>query len=408
MLAAAAGCGCCWLRLMMMLLTNSRGTTVVTITTTTTTTTTLKFQFQIMPQLPGYRSNKPVYGNTRHVMKYFEGQRFVLDGPESKFSARRIMDDQSATGLIIGMGGPYHSLQPPKKYFNTEGRPQVLCFQAFFKEAVHESALENHRVHKCDIFYYTEDDSIEITERKFENSGMPQGNFMKRHQVPKDEDSFFTLDDLVIGEPVTFYTRTFQIIDANSQTKAFLEARNQAKFGPNSPTQAPGSDYPEDKYEADRSMASWDPDMRYNITANPTRVFAEAMLGKTCDNTGRAGFLKYDRKVLRFVCVWDDRESLYGDVQQFKLHYYLTDDTFEFISVFGANSGRDPSPLMLKRNKVPKDVKDLDLGFYTWEDLAIGASVNVYTRQLLLVDADSVGEGMGGGQTYSVKWGNTS
>ena len=63
---------------------------------------------------------------------------------------------------------------------------------------------------------------------------------------------------------------------------------------------------------------------------------------------------------------------------------------------------------MLKRNKVPKDVKDLDLGFYTWEDLAIGASVNVYTRQLLLVDADSVGEGMGGGQTYSVKWGNTS
>ena len=114
------------------------------------------------------------------------------------------------------------------------------------------------------------------------------------------------------------------------------------------------------------------------------------MLGKTCDNTGRAGFLKYDRKVLRFVCIWDDRESLYGDVQQFKLHYYLTDDTFEVISVFGANSGRAGTPMLLKRNKVPKDVKDLSLGFYTWQDLCIGAVVNVYTRQLLLVDADNV------------------
>ena len=46
-----------------------------------------------------------------------------------------------------------------------EGRPQVLCFQAFFKESVHESTVESERVHKCDIFYYTEDDSIEITER---------------------------------------------------------------------------------------------------------------------------------------------------------------------------------------------------------------------------------------------------
>ena len=351
----------------------------------------------IMPQLPGYRSNKPAYGNTRHVMKYFEGQRFVLDGPESKFSAQKIMDDQSATGLIIGMGGPYHSLQPPKKYFNTKGRPQVLCFQAFFKESVHESTVESERVHKCDIFYYTEDDSIEITERKFENSGMPQGNFMKRHQVPKDEDSFFTLDDLVIGQPITFYNRTFQVIDANSQTKAFLDERSAAQFGPDSPERAAAAArlidreaFPEDRYEAHRSLASWDADTKYNIQKNPTRVFAEAMLGKTCDNTGRAGFLKYDRKVLRFVCIWDDRESLYGDVQQFKLHYYLTDDTFEVISVFGANSGRAGTPMLLKRNKVPKNVKDLSLGFYTWQDLCIGAVVNVYTRQLLLVDADNV------------------
>lgn len=51
------------------------------------------------------------------------------------------------------------------------------------------------------------------------------------------------------------------------------------------------------------------------------KVFAEATLGNTVDNSKRAGFIKYDRKVLRFQAVWDDRESLYGDLQRFEVKY---------------------------------------------------------------------------------------
>ena len=34
-------------------------------------------------------------------------------------------------------------------------------------------------------------------------------------------------------------------------------------------------------------------------------------------------FLDNDRKVLRFFCVWDDRDALYGDRRPYVIHYYL-------------------------------------------------------------------------------------
>jgi hypothetical protein len=66
-------------------------------------------------------------------------------------------------------------------------------------EAVHDSYLENFRVRRCEIYYYLEDDSMQIVEPKQENSGVPQGNFMKRHRVPKSEDDYFTIQDIEVG-----------------------------------------------------------------------------------------------------------------------------------------------------------------------------------------------------------------
>lgn len=66
------------------------------------------------------------------------------------------------------------------------------------------------------------------------------------------------------------------------------------------------------------------PTIKYNPPGNhdaqnDMKVFAEATLGNTVDNSKRAGFIKYDRNVLRFQAVWDDRESLYGDIQRFEV-----------------------------------------------------------------------------------------
>ena len=45
----------------------------------------------------------------------------------------------------------------------------------------------------------------------------------------------------------------------------------------------------------------------------------------------RQRFLAFNRKVLRFYCLWDDRHSIYGERRPFILHFYLEDDTVEVL-----------------------------------------------------------------------------
>ena len=46
---------------------------------------------------------------------------------------------------------------------------QVLRFDAYFKQTVHESASEHFRIREVRIFYYLEDDSISVVEPLVEN-----------------------------------------------------------------------------------------------------------------------------------------------------------------------------------------------------------------------------------------------
>lgn len=66
---------------------------------------------------------------------------------------------------------------------------QVLRLYGYFKESVVESRLENFRIRKVTIFYYLEDRSIMITEPKMVNSGTPQGSFLNRQLVIKQDGS---------------------------------------------------------------------------------------------------------------------------------------------------------------------------------------------------------------------------
>jgi hypothetical protein len=67
-------------------------------------------------------------------------------------------------------------------------------------------------------------------------------------------------------------------------------------------------------------------------------------------------FLDHDRHVLRFNCVWDDRDTKFGELRRFKLHYYLADDTIELLEVLPPNSGRDSGSVFLTRQKLPMDI----------------------------------------------------
>ena len=116
--------------------------------------------------------------------------------------------------------------------------------------------------------------------------------------------------------------------------------------------------------------------------------FAEARLGNTVNNTTRSGFLEYDRKVLRFDCLWDDRQALYGDLQRFTLVYYLADDTLEMLTVLGPNCGRDPFKKMVKRGKLSKSINQPNGPYWHWSEIDVGSVINVYSRNLLVVAGD--------------------
>lgn len=218
---------------------------------------------------------------------------------------------------------------------------RVLRFYGYFKEAVAESPAENHRARRVVVCYHLADGTLQVTEPKQDNSGIAQGVFVRRHQVPRDGGGAGSTgaggagaagvigpDDLRVGAAVVVYGRALQLVDADAFTRAWYEANARAP-------QAPASVYPADPVDAHRAKfgltgaaAAQPPAKRGNDLA----TFAEARLGKPSHLIGgdRLGqFLAHSGRVLRFWCAWDARGAMYGDRRPYVLHYYLEDDSVE-------------------------------------------------------------------------------
>ncbi|XP_058391670.1 EF-hand domain-containing family member C2 isoform X2 [Diceros bicornis minor] len=281
---------------------------------------------------------------------------------------------------------------------------QVLSFDAYLEDEVADKSQENYRIRRYKIYFYLEDDTIQVNEPELKNSGLPQGTFIRRHRIslpPPDEDQFYTLYHFNISIDVVFYGRTFKIYDCDTFTKNFLKKMG-VKLNP------PGQ-CPEDPYMKMR---------REKLD------FVEPLRPYESFDTLKQ-FLNYDRKVLRFFCLWDDSASLFGDRRELILHYFLSDDTIEIKEVLPHNTGRNAMPLFLQRGKLPKygppgiyqpgEVTDrivlnvygglvenrvdgylldkyqlgkLNQEFYKDSDLSIGTTINVWGRKVLLCDCD--------------------
>ncbi|XP_034429183.1 EF-hand domain-containing family member C2 [Hippoglossus hippoglossus] len=278
---------------------------------------------------------------------------------------------------------------------------QVLCFEAYFEEAVHGVQGEMNKVRECKIYFYLEDDTMQVVEPNLKYTALPQGIFIGRQRVPlppPDDDQFYSAFHFNINQQMVLFSRTFTVTSCDSFTRNFL-----SKLGVilNEPATVP-----EDPYSKLREQIE---------TMNPYRPLERHDTLKQ--------FLDYDRQVLRFRCFWDDTESMFGDTQDFTLHYFLSDDTIEILGVPVPNSGRDNTPKFLRRCKLPKHgpahmklpghVTDRTMlnvidsksrgqrfildstkagafheEFYKDIDLTVGGEVNVFGRRFLLIDSD--------------------
>uniref|UniRef100_A0A8B9XI35 EF-hand domain-containing family member C2 n=1 Tax=Bos mutus grunniens TaxID=30521 RepID=A0A8B9XI35_BOSMU len=281
---------------------------------------------------------------------------------------------------------------------------QVLSFDAYLEDEVPDKSQENYRIRRYKIYFYLEDDTVEVNEPVLQNSGLPQGIFIRRHRIslpPPNEDQFYTVHHFNVNTDIVFYGRTFKIYDCDAFTKNFL-TKIGVKLNP--PGQCPEDPYMKTRREKLDCMEPICPYESFDTLKQ---------------------FLEYDRKVLRFFCVWDDSGSVFGDRRELILHYFLSDDTIEIKEVLPHNSGRDAMSLFLQRRKLPKygppgvyqpgqltdrtvlnvyggysqtrvygflldkyQLGKLDQEFYKDTDLSIGTTINVWGRKVLLCDCD--------------------
>jgi Ca2+-binding EF-hand superfamily protein len=256
---------------------------------------------------------------------------------------------------------------------------------AYFQEPVVENPNENFRIRKCTIFYYLDDDTLHITEKRIENSGLTQGVFLKRHQVPKEGGGNYTYRDLNLGMNLDVYGRVFRVIDCDEFTRKFFNNEglqlNQAER------------YPDDTFAHTRAMI--------NMKQTPPdeaeqKEYVEVLRGGGNPNKALAEFLDNDRKVLSYKILWND--NAYDGGQKFYvLNFFLSDNCVEVKEINEQNTGRFPFPMLMKKQKLAKQpimthCPGMSLRkeeFYMPQDLLIGTQLDVYGRKVMIYDCDA-------------------
>lgn len=185
----------------------------------------------------------------------------------------------------------------------------------------------------------------------------------------------------------------FRIVDADANSRNYL----QNTFGFTEPAAIP---IPIDSYsEYRKTMEPGRDDAwgKFHSKKSDSKTFNEALLGHSVDNNGREGFNKYGNQTLKFRCIWDDTQHLYGDVIEFCLSYYLADDSIEVVSIPSAITKEKNRMKLLKRSRLPKNFhQTMSLGtraaqeaFFHWSDFYVGLKLEVFGRSLIIADADN-------------------
>uniref|UniRef100_A0A673CUK6 EF-hand domain (C-terminal) containing 1 n=1 Tax=Sphaeramia orbicularis TaxID=375764 RepID=A0A673CUK6_9TELE len=249
---------------------------------------------------------------------------------------------------------------------------KVLRFYAYFEENVLYSPDEEYRIRPVVINYFLEDDTMCISEPAVENSGMPHGKRIKRQHLPKNEQgAHYRWTDLNLGIDLEVYGVKYHITHCDDFTKEFMESEG---INLNDPVSMPVDPYTEHRRK---------PLLSHTTPSDFDRLHQ---------------FLTMDRKVLRFFALWDD--SHYGETRPVTITYFLVDDTVE-IREADAPNGRIPFPVLMRRQRLPKKLKEspfptcvLEVSkeevdeYYSPKDFHVGQTITLLGRHFQLCDCD--------------------
>jgi hypothetical protein len=130
---------------------------------------------------------------------------------------------------------------------------KVLCFHGYFKETLHELNRIPYQVRKVKIFYYLEDGTMQVSEPKTSNSGIPQGCLVSRQRIPRPPPhqlEFLTLLDLNVDQPIQLFDRCYLITGCDLFTRDFLNRCGIAVAECQQPPADPGDELRKQQYIA--------------------------------------------------------------------------------------------------------------------------------------------------------------
>ena len=305
----------------------------------------------------------------------------------------------------------------------------VLNFKVFFQEGVHESREENFRVRTFQMNYFPADETMNITEDKSENSGLPQGDFVKKTKIPKPatkenrssytftstannmmgtarpkSSDYYGPKDFQVGNEINIYGRIFKIYDADKYTRDFY--REKLDILLNDPAPVPKNKI--DHMRMGQGVHDWADKCRekngyFGREDNDVKRYMEAQRGREdrvhADAPGGTRyFLKNHGHMLRYNLFWDDKR-VYGGEQFFHLNVYLEDNTIEVLYA-GNDDGRDKFVALFRRARLPypdtvelgargwRGVNEKPLRYFEPSDLIVGETIEILKKKMVIFNCD--------------------
>ncbi|XP_047523227.1 EF-hand domain-containing protein 1-like [Pieris napi] len=342
-----------------------------------------------LPKLPGLTFADPTKTqyHVRSSLRYYQGHRFpdtLVRGSggtdtDVDSNAFALPEDSVNYDPSLTYGRVKQAALPAVVPHWVHYDKRCLNFTAFFKQPVYDNPDENYRVRVVNLVYFLEDDTLTVMEPRVRNSGLWQGRMVKRGKIPKNDlGECWHWKDFDVGKDICIYGKVFHTISCDLFTKEWLESQGIELSKEES--------LPDDPYKKKE---------RWKSVAPPQRAQAH--------NDALRRFLEYEGKVLAFNVAWDNRDSAFGELVEYKMMYFLQDDTIAIKELHDERGGKDPFPLLLKKRKVPKKWKERPVSFpsiameitdeevteyYSPRDLIVGETVFILGRRFLIFDCD--------------------
>ena len=230
-----------------------------------------------------------------------------------------------------------------------------------------------------------QDATMQLSEPVIENSGLVQGQFLRRHRVAKPDGTFFGPIDFSCGKDIEIYSRVYRIVSMDSFTRDFYI---KSSMDPGVDLEIPTDPFAQAKQ---REIEAANKPLPADVIR--AKALVNVLCGGTELNRNVRQYLEKDGKILRFYSYWDD-VSEEGFRHFFHVHYFLADDTLEIIEVFPeTESSAACNSLFLKRGSVRQGpmspcVGDDGRNTIGVADLKTNATTSIGNRELVLYDCD--------------------